>query len=88
MGVFCETPIANLSEVKYALNDAEGVLDAAADLGLDTVTGAFGLIYDALVPIAAVGEVAGLRGLRPDCRRSPRSASFWMMTRIGRGDTH
>ena len=38
MGVLCETPIADLGEMKYALDDAEGVLDAAVDLRLDTVT--------------------------------------------------
>ena len=52
--------------MEHAFDDAEGVLHAAADLGLDTITGALGLVYDALVPIAAVGEVAGLRGVLPE----------------------
>ena len=39
------------------------MLDAAADLGLDTVTGALDLVYDALVSIAAAGEVTGLWGV-------------------------
>ena len=66
MGVLLETPVADLGEMEHALDDAEGVLHAAADLGLDTVAGALGLIHDALVTIAAVGEVAGLGGVLPE----------------------
>ena len=62
MGVLFETPVADLGEMEDALDDAKDVLDAAADLGLDTVTSALDLVYDALVPIAAVREVTGLRG--------------------------
>ena len=42
------------------------MLDPAADLGLDTVTSLLDLVYDALVPIPAVGEVAGLGGVLPE----------------------
>ena len=66
MGVLFETPVADLGEMKDAFDDAKDVLDAAADLGLDTVTSALDLVYDALVPIAAVGEVPRLRGVLPE----------------------
>jgi hypothetical protein len=39
------------------------VLDAAADLGLHAILGALRLIHDPLVPIAAVREIARLRGV-------------------------
>ena len=63
MGVLLKTPVANLGEMKDALDDAKDVLDAAADLGLHAILGALHLVYDALVPIAAVCEVTGLRGV-------------------------
>ena len=63
MGVLLKTPVANLGEMKDALDDAKDVLDAAADLGLHAILGALHLVYDALVPIAAVREVTGLRGV-------------------------
>ena len=52
--------------MEHAFDDAEGVLHAAAGLGLDTITGAFDLVYDAFVPSAAVGEVAGLGSVWPE----------------------
>ena len=66
VGVLFETPVADLGEMKDAFDDAKDVLDAAADLGLDTVTSALDLVYDALVPIAAAGEVLRLRGVLPE----------------------
>ena len=57
MGVLLETSVADLGEMERAFDDAEGMLHAAADLGLDTITGALDLVYDALVPSAAVREV-------------------------------
>jgi hypothetical protein len=66
MGVLLETSVADLGEMEHAFDDAEGVLHAAADLGLDTVTSALNLVYDALVPSAAVGEVLCLGGVWPE----------------------
>ena len=39
MGVLLKTPVANLGEMKDALDDAKDVLDAAADLGLHAILG-------------------------------------------------
>ena len=66
MGVLLKTPVADLGETEDAFDDAEGVLHAAADLRLHAVTSALNLVYDALVPSAAVGEVAGLGGVLPE----------------------
>ena len=63
MGVLLKTPVANLGEMEDALDDAKDVLDAAADLGLHAILGALHLVYDPLIPIAAAGEVTGLRGV-------------------------
>ena len=68
MGILLKTSIADLGEMEDAFDHPEDVLDAAADLGLHAILGALHLVYDALVPIAAVREVAGLGGLRPDHR--------------------
>ena len=68
MGVLFETPVADLGEMKDAFDDAKDVLDAAADLGLHAILGALHLVYDPLIPIAAVREVTRLRRLRPDHR--------------------
>ncbi len=40
MGIVFKTTVAGFSEMEHAFDGAEGVLDAAADLGLDTVTNA------------------------------------------------
>ncbi len=62
MSMLLKAPGADLGDVEDALDDAEGMLDAAADLGLDdTVRGPLDFVSDALVAIAAVGEAAGLR---------------------------
>ena len=66
MGVLLKTPVTDLGEMEDALDDAEDMFDAAADLGLDTVTSPLDLVYHALVPIPAVGKVAGLRGVLPE----------------------
>ena len=65
MGVLLKAPVADLGEREHAFDDAEGVLEAAANLRLDTVTGVLRLIHDALVPIAAVREIMGLGGVLP-----------------------
>ena len=62
MGILLKASITDLGEMEDAPDDAEDMLHATADLGLDTVTSALDLVYDALVPIAAVREVTGLRG--------------------------
>ena len=49
-----------------AFDDAKDVLDAAADLGLHAILGALRLIHDPFIPIAAVREVTGLRGVLPE----------------------
>ncbi len=51
MGVFLKTPIADLHEAEHTFDDVEGMFDAAADWGLDTVTSPFDLVYDAPVPV-------------------------------------
>ena len=66
MGILLKTSIADLGEMEDAFDHPEDVLDAAADLGLDTVTSALNLVYHAFVPIPAVGEVARLRGVLPE----------------------
>ena len=57
---------ADLGELEHAFEDAEDVLDATADLGLDTVTSALDLVYDALISIVAVREAAGLGDVLPE----------------------
>ncbi len=49
--------------MKHAFDDAEDMLDASADLGLQAVLGALDLVHDTFVPIAAVREVLGLGGV-------------------------
>ena len=66
VGVLLKTPVADIGEMEHAFDDAEGVLDAAANVGLDTVTSALNLVHHAFVPIPAAGEVAGLRGVLPE----------------------
>ena len=66
VGVLLETSVADRGEMEHAFDDAEGVLDAAANVGLDTVTSALNLVHHAFVPIPAAGEVAGLRGVLPE----------------------
>ena len=61
--------------MEHAFDDAEGVLHAAADLGLDTITGAFDLVYDALVPSAAVGKVLCLGACGRGYRSGPDKPS-------------
>ena len=63
MGVLLKTTVTDLGEVEEALDDPEGVLDAAAGLGLYAVAGTLGLVDDALVASAAIREVTGLRGV-------------------------
>ena len=68
MGVLLKTPVADLGEMEHAFDDAEYVFNPATNVGLETILGALDLVYDALVPITAVREAAGLRRLRPDHR--------------------
>ncbi len=79
MGILLKTPVADLGELEHAFEDAEDMLDPAADLGLDTVTSPLDLVYHALVSIVAVREVAGLQRLRPDHR---------LLTLVGRVAPH
>ena len=49
--------------MEHAFDHPEDMLYATADVGLHTIFGALDLVYDPLSPIAAVGEVTGLRGV-------------------------
>lgn len=60
---FSKPPVADLGEREHACDDTEDMRHATADLGPDTVTGTPDLVYDALIPVAAMGEVAGLGGV-------------------------
>ena len=66
VGILLKASITDLGEMEDAFDHPEDVLDAAADLGLHAILGALDLVYDALVPIAAVSEVTGLGGVLPE----------------------
>ena len=68
MGVLLKTPIADLYEAEYPFDDAEDVFNPATNVGLETILGALDLVYDALIPSAAIREITRLRRLRPDHR--------------------
>lgn len=68
MSVLLKTPVTYLGEVEHALDDAEGRLEATLNLGLATVTGARGLVYDPLVAGAAIRKAVGLGELCPNYR--------------------
>ncbi len=55
MGVLLKTAVADLGEVEHAFDDPEGVLNPTTNVGLHAILGALHLVYDPLVPIAAVG---------------------------------
>ena len=65
VGILLKASITDLGEMEDALNDAEDMFDAAADLGLHAILGALRLIHDPLIPIAAVREGPRLGGVLP-----------------------
>ena len=79
MRILLKAPIADLYEAEYPFDDAEDVFNPATNVGLETILGPLDLVYDALVPITAVREVAGLRRLRSDQR---------LLTLVGRVAPH
>ena len=66
MGVLLKRPRADLGERECALGDTEGVLVAAADLGLGYVAGPLGRAHDAPGPVAVAGGVLRLGGILPE----------------------
>ena len=67
MGVLLKNPGTDRGAMKHAFEDAEDLLHAAADSGLDTVTGPLGCVHNTLVTVTPVREVLYLGAC---CRRT------------------
>ena len=66
MSVLVQPAVADHDEAEYPLDDVEGMLDFGSHLGLGAVPGPLGLVNDAAMTVALIGEVESVGCLRPD----------------------
>ena len=66
MGVLGQAAIAHLHEAEHALDHADRVLDLGAHFRLGSVLGPLGLVDNAVLAVAAMGEIPRVRRALPD----------------------
>src|SRR5664279_4007112 len=66
MRVLVQSPVADLGEAEHPLDNEKRVLDFCSDLRLGPVLRPLGLINHAAMPVAAIGEILGIRRVLDD----------------------